>query len=377
MNGRLSFTLLMAASGLVLAASGLSAAPQAPGAGAATSPPSSPSSVAVQAMAGDARTALMVGTLQLPRPPELELRALDITVTPQEVRGRYVLFNRANRDVALGASFAAPDLDAAAPGFGYTAIPQPEQINFMGFAATVDGVPVALMDERHVFGAGLERTQLLEDAGAPPQPAGVATWEALGKLSPQALQDLRAAGLIDMDRLGERLEPRPRWLLKTAWHWPQVFPAGKETVITWRHAASVSVGTTPLAERSQLAHAARYARHCAGEAINSAANAARNNGPGNDWLLEREQRLRISTGPASAGSAGVVTLTIDTGADDVIVAACISGLERAGPGRWRMRRENAVLDEDLHVLFISPGKVASQGAPPPDDADAAPAPQEP
>jgi len=365
MNGRLPFALLAASSRLVLGAAGGLVL------GVAGGP------VAAQTMAGDARTALAVGTLQLPRPPELELRSLDITVTPQEVRGRYVLFNRADRDVALGASFAAPDLDAAAPGFGYAAIPEPEQMNFMGFAATVDGAPVALMDERHVFGAGLERTQLLEDAGAPLPPAGVATWEALGKLKPQALQDLRAAGLVDMDRLGERLEPRPRWLLKTAWHWPQVFPAGKETVIAWRHAASASVGTTPLAERSQLAHAARYARHCAGEAVNDAAGAARNNGPGNEWLLERRQRLHISTGPASAGPAAVVTVTIDTGADDVIAAACMSGMERVGPGQWRIRRENAVLDEDLDVLFISPGKVASQGAPPPDDADAAPAPQEP
>ena len=370
MAGRLSLMWLMAASGVALGAASAVAEPgrQAPPAGAA----SSPSSAAAQTMAGDARTALPVGTLQLPRPPELELRSLDITVTPQEVRGRYVLFNRSDRDVALRASFAAPDLDAAAPGFGYMAIPQPEQMNFMGFAATVGGAAVALMDESHVFGAGLERTELIGDAGAPLQPAGVAAWEALGKLNPQALQDLRAAGLIDMDRLGERLEPRPRWLLKTAWHWPQVFPAGKETVIAWRHAASVSVAATPLADRNQLAHAARYERHCAGAAVNDAAGAARNNGPGNDWLLERGLRLRISTGPAFAGPAGVVTIAINTGADDVIAAACMSGLERVGPGQWRIRRENVVLDEDLKALFVSPGKVASQGAPPPDDADAAP-----
>lgn len=358
--------LLIAAGGVVLAATS---------GAAAAGDPASVSAMASQAMSGDARTALPVGTLQLPRPPELELRSLEITITPQEVRGRYVVFNRSGRDVALRASFAAPDLDAAAPGFGYVAIPQPEQINFMGFAATVDGAPVALMDERHAFGAGLERTQLLEDAGAPLQPAGVGTWETLGKLGSQALQDLRAAGLIDMDRFGERLEPRPRWLLKTAWHWPQIFPAGKETVIAWRHAASASVGATPLADRNQLAHAARYARYCAGDAVNDAASAARNNGPGNDWLLERGQRLRISTGPAYAGPAGVVTITLNTGADDAIAAACMEGLERVGPGQWRIRRENVTLDEDLEALLVSPGKVASQGAPPPDDADAAPAQQ--
>lgn len=333
-----------------------------------------------QGVQGESRAALPTGTLQIPRPPELELRSLDITITPQEVRGRYVFHNRSNRDIAVRAAFAAPDLDAAAPGFGYMAIPLPEQLNFMGVSASVDNAPVTLMGEHHIFGSGLQQTHLLEDSGAPLQPASVVAWEALGKMGQQTLQDLRAAGLVDMDQAGERLTPRPRWMLKTTWFWPQVFPAGKDVTVAWRHAASASSAAAPLppplplqqgnagAETTNLRH------NCASvtAAVSDAAQIARKNGAGNDWLLERTLRQHVSTGPAVGGPAGVVTITIEAGADGALAATCAAGFQKAGPGLLRLRRENVAMDENLDVLFVSAGKVASQETPPPDEADAAP-----
>lgn len=321
-----------------------------------------------QGVPGDSRAALPTGTLQVPRPPELELRSLDITITPQEVRGRYVFHNRSSRDIAVRAAFAAPDLDAAAPGFGYMTIPLPEQVNFMGVSATVDNAPVTLMGEHHIFGSGLQQTHLLEDSGAPVQPASVAAWDALGKMGQQTLQDLRAAGLIDLDQAGEKLTPRPRWMLKTTWFWPQVFPAGKDVTVAWRHAASASSTPLPLQQPNAGANA-RNTCAAVTAAASEAAEIARKNGPGNDWLLERTLRQHVSTGPTFGGPAGVVTITIDAGTDGALAATCAAGFQKSGPGKLRMRRENVAMDENLDVVFISAGKVATQETPP-DDAGA-------
>lgn len=318
------------------------------------------------------RIALPTTTLAVTRPPEVELRVMDIVITPGEIRGRYVFYNRSDRDIGAIASFPAPDLDGARPGIGYMAIPAPEQLNFMDFSASVDGQAVTLLGEHHVFGAGLERTALLEETGAPLPPASEGAWRALGKLSQQSLHDLWVAGLIDMDRIGERLEPRPRWLLKTTWYWPQVFPAGKETVLAWRHRASVAVTATQAGDRNAPGNAARYARNCATAAAADAAQAALGHGAGNDWLLERAIRQRIVTGPVFAGPAATMSVTIDAGADGAVAASCFGGLERVAPNIWRARRENVTVDEALDVLFLSPGKPVSQAVPPSEEDPGAP-----
>lgn len=328
----------------------------------------------IGAAAAETRIALNAPMLTITRPPEVALREIDIVITPQHVRGRYVLHNQSDRDIGALVAFPAPDLDGASPQIGYMAVPEPEQMNFMGFSATVDGRAVTPMEEVHAFGAGLDRTPLLEQFHTSPQPVSGAASQALGKLGPQALQDLGAAGMIDIDRIGARSEARPRWLLKATWYWPQVFPAGKQTVIEWRHRASVAGRTTPVSAIRDTDFALLQARHCAQNTVRDAVTAAQKNGPGNDWLLARSVRQRLATGPAYAGPAAVVTVTIDAGADGGLVASCLPGLAQVSANMWRARYENVVVDEQVDVMFVSPGKGASQAVPPSEDDSFPPAP---
>ncbi|MFC3265803.1 DUF4424 family protein [Camelimonas abortus] len=334
---------------------------------AATAPLALAAPAAADDPAGEARIGLPMRTLFVTRPPQVRLAEADIVVTPTEVRGRYVFRNEAGRDLGAIAAFAAPDLDASAPRFGYTAVPASESLNFMDFSATVDGRPVTPLGAHQAYGAGPERTHLLEDFQIPAQPAASATWKALQELKPSAVNDLYVAGLVDMEQAGDRLEVRPRWLLRSVWYWPQAFPAGRETVIAWRHRVSAPAAARPLPPAGETAP--RHARHCAGAAAKTVADAARRNGPGRDWMREQTLRLQLLAGPAWAGPADVFTVTIDGGDSGFVAASCLPGLEPAGPAQWRARRENAPVDGLLEVMFLAPGHVASDGAPP-DEADA-------
>lgn len=316
------------------------------------------------AVAAGIRIALAAPMLAVTRPPEVQLRLLELTITPTELRGRQVFRNTASRDIGAIVAFTAPDLDAASPGFGYLAIPRPEELNFMDISASVGGRPVSLQVEARAYGAGLDRTPLLEDLGVPLAPASEAAWRALGRLTPAAVADLFGAGLIDVEQIGAVREPRPRWLLRTTWHWPQLFPAGEEVTLEWRRQLSVGAATPAVASLRSPAAVSRQQEYCATVATAAASAIAAGNGPGNDWLHEQTANVHVSTGPAFAGPADMVDIRIEAGDRGLALASCFPGLTQEKPGVWRARRQNVVMDEPLKLMWLAPGQTASQGAPP-------------
>ena len=78
-------------------------------------------------------------------------------------------------------------------------MPTEDPVNFLAFATTVNGKPVAAAVEQRVIAAGLDRTHLLRALGIPLAPHLAGTNEALDRLPPDKWEELLRFGLAEIE----------------------------------------------------------------------------------------------------------------------------------------------------------------------------------
>ena len=150
----------------------------------------------------------------------------------------------------------------------------------------------------------------------------------------------------------------PRWLLKTAYYWPQTFPAGRETRIEHRYRPSVaqSVGTSlgsPGAAKEDWFR--DYERkYCLDCDVLAAVDRAKRAAPGSYGAPFSEQRIDyvLKTGANWAGPIRDFRLVVDKGRPGNLVSFCGTGVRKIGPTRFEMRRSDFTPTADLHVLIL-------------------------
>ena len=200
--------------------------------------------VAIEARANDSSAELSAGGLVLTKNDAIELRAEDLCISSKLVRVDYRFFNTTGAPVEIVVAFPLPDVTYEGID-DVVAIPKasaPE--NFLGFATTVNGQPVAARVEQKVFAKDVERTRELRELGVPLAPYLDNLGERLDALPPELREKLVALGLAVEQTEYEGQKPvvhlYPTWTLKTTYYWDQIFPPG-ETAIEHRYAPSVGV----------------------------------------------------------------------------------------------------------------------------------------
>ena len=185
--------------------------------------------------ANNSTAELSTGGLIFVHNPDVEMRSEDLFISAREVHVRYRFFNSSPRDVTVLVAFPMPDVHVDGPDENVS-VPTEDPENFLAFATTVNGKPVATKVEQRVIAVGLDRTQLLRSLGVPLAPHLATTHEALDRLPADKWQDL--LGTI----------PRQPSRTRTSSAWPAGTPARPSTSSSCARARS---GARPRASSTR------------------------------------------------------------------------------------------------------------------------------
>ena len=104
---------------------------------------------AAPALANDTSAELATGGLIFVRNDNVEMRSEDLAISAKEVSVRYRFFNTSDKDVTVLVAFPMPEIKIEEPDQNI-AVPTEDPVNFLAFATTVNGAPLA----RSIFAAG-------------------------------------------------------------------------------------------------------------------------------------------------------------------------------------------------------------------------------
>lgn len=298
------------------------------------------------ASANDATAELGAGGLQLVYNPAIELRAEELYVSVEEIRVRYEFRNITDAPVTVTVAFPLPALESRADGEMMLALPAPDDPNFVGFELVVDGKPLIPNIYTRVSALGIDRTQMLIDAGVPLNPAGTATYEAIAALPPATVEEFRKAGLLLVEEWGTL----PVWKTETAFYWEQTFPSGRDVVVEHRYQPVVGYGFFGEFAFEDPEYRERY---CMDDDFVRAARAllARNEAFPN--LNERRIEYVLTTARNWASPIREFRLTVDKGSPDALVSFCGNGVTRVGETTFEDTETDFVPDRELNVLILS------------------------
>ena len=316
---------------------------------------------AATALANDSTAELATGGLIFVRNEQIEMRSEDLYISAAEVRVRYVFRNKSDRDVTVLVAFPMPEVRVEHQDANL-ALPTADAVNLLDFTTRVDGKPVAVNVEQHVFAAGIERTELLKRLGIPLAPHLNATNDALNKLPRDKWDELVRAGLAEIIEIdqgqGFKKFLSARWSLRTTFYWQQTFPAGGETRIEHRYKPSVGqssgtiVGMRPAGRNPLLAD--YEGKYCVDpgflRAVTRAAKAA-----GDEHeppFTEERIEYILKTGANWSGPIKDFRLVVDKGAPKNLVSFCSDGVKKIGPTRFEMRQQDYTPYGNFSVLIL-------------------------
>jgi len=305
--------------------------------------------------ANDSTAAMAAGGLVLRQSRHIEMKSEDLFVSADEVRVRYVFRNRSPRPIRTIVAFPMPDLDLQA---AY----ESDVAQVRDFRTTVDGRPIRMQAERRVFARGVDHTRTLARLDIPLH-AGESgddrIFRALARLPAAERQRLVALGLIEA---GDG-EVRPIWTYRETWYREQVFPAGRDVVVTHRYVPGTggSAGSTLTYEEFRNSDGLRdyRRRYCVDQPFLAAVDRLRaRTGDGREFINISEQWIGyvLTTGGNWRGPIGDFRLVIDKGRPQNLVSFCGQGVRQISPTRFEIRRRNWRPDRDLDILILRPDR---------------------
>ncbi|MCI3131445.1 DUF4424 domain-containing protein [Phenylobacterium aquaticum] len=314
---------------------------------------------ATPALANDSTAELAAGGLVLTRSAQIRMASEDLFVSATEVRVRYHFRNLTDHPITARVAFPMPDVISTEEPLG---VPTENPENLLDFATLADGVPVRAQAEQKAVVEGVDRTALLRGLGVPLAPHLGLTRDAMDRLTPAQQKQLLDLGVVRPDEYdagkGWERHLAPLWTLKTAYHWEQTFPAGRDLVVDHRYkpATGGSVGTLVGSARyaADAEGRAEIAKYCMDRGFLAAATRTRK--PGQDFAPLSEQRIAyvLKTGANWAGPIGDFSLTVDKGAAANLVSFCAEGVRKFGPTLFQVKKTNFTPARDLDILILVP-----------------------
>lgn len=300
--------------------------------------------------ANDSTAEMAAGGLVLKQNRDIDMVSEDLYVSAAEIRVRYVFRNRSRRDVRTIVAFPMPDRDLQRESEGDVGWPS-------DFRTTAAGRPVRMQVERKAMARGVDHSALLARLAIPILPDGddmVGAVSAAASRLPAAERDrLAGLGLIEI----QGRQAVPTWIVRESWYWEQVFPAGRDLVVTHRYAPGVGGTVTTLLGNPQLRASAPGREHVALYCVDADVLAGVDR-------LRRDGRLAtvsetwlsyiLTTGANWRSPIGDFRLVVDKGDPRNLVSFCGEGVRRIGATQFEMRRRNWRPDRDLRVLILTP-----------------------
>lgn len=307
---------------------------------------------------------LSAGGIELARTNDIEMRQEELHVSMTEIRVRYRFFNKSGHDVDTLVAFPVPDL-AAPSDSALVTVPEPGLDNFLDFATTVDGKPVAMEVELRAVALGVDRTERLRALGLPLSPYATAAAEVIARLPTAEREDLERIGVLRGDTYSDRPDGAmkthytPNWTLRSTFHWRQVFAAGKELVVEHRYRPSVgaSAGTMiGMSDAGKEMLAEYEKKYCMDDAFLAAAARAQKAVRGRDGgsLMERRLSYVLTTGANWAGPIKDFRLIVDKGSERNLTSFCGKDVRKTSPTTFEMRATDYWPERNLEILLLTP-----------------------
>jgi len=149
----------------------------------------------------------------------------------------------------------------------------------------------------------------------------------------------------------------PQWLDRTAFHWDQVFPAGKTVIVEHRYkpvAGQFFVSKYSLAPSND-----ELKPYCVDDPTRAALwkrikerSTKGGEEPDDGLLMATAVDYILTTANNWRGPIGKFRLTIDKGDPADLLTLCIDGIKKTGPTTFVLEAENYVPKADLRVLII-------------------------
>ena len=312
------------------------------------------------AEANDSMAELDNSGLVLITSDDVEMRSEDLYISMDEVRVRYVFYNRSDEDITTLVAFPMPDIAGEPYGVG-PALPSDNPVNLMNFTVSADGRSVAPQVEQRVRAAGIDRTAFLDQHGIPLAPHLLSTKDRLTALSPEVQADLVRYGMVHKNEFdegqGRVVQLTPVWTLSTTFYWEQTFPAGQEVVVEHRYQPSVgaTAGVVFLdyqtAEPDPVLFPEYVQKYCIEPSFTRAVQTHHQAGGGFPFT-ESYVAYVLRTGANWAGAIGQFRLVVDKGSTDNLVSFCGEGVTKIAPTQFEMVKEDFWPERDLNVLFV-------------------------
>ncbi len=292
--------------------------------------------------ADDSLAALGAGGLRLLTSEDVAMEHQDLVLSPDLVSVAFTFRNRSPTPVESLVAFVLPDLTPEDYRRRFPDAP-PRGDNFLSFEGEVDGRAIVPQWEiRAIASDGADITDRLAAAGAGP------SYFALDRQS-DTRERLRRAGFVDEDGI-------PVWTMRTRLYWRQAFPVSRPVVVEHRYRPLVGEMAlfVPMLEDSPVGHG--LATDYCMSAADKAAALAMDTTVSNDdrMVVVRFIDYTLTTGANWKGPIGDLSVTVDAGAPDHLVATCFPGLRRVTPGRFEARARDVEPTEDIRLMIIGP-----------------------
>ena len=317
--------------------------------------------IAAPALADDS-SELSTGGLIFVQNENIEMRAAELAISAKEIKTRYRSFNNSDKTISLLIAFPMPEIHYG-DSDTVLAIPTEDPVNFLGFAATVDGKPVKAEVQQRALAVGIDRTALLKSLNVPLAPQLDATNAALDKVPPEKWDELVRIGLVELDEYDAGKGPEkhliPRWSLETTYYWEQTFRPKAETVdrdpIPAERWVRRSRPRSAIRPRPRNPGIRTTSRNTASTRISTAHSTAH----GRRRKARRARRSAnngstTTSRPASSwsGPIGDFRVTVDKGEADAMVSFCGENIKKVGATQMEMRMSDYTPDGSLSVLFL-------------------------
>jgi hypothetical protein len=310
--------------------------------------------MASPAAANDSTATLGAGGLVLTKSEDIVLDREDLYVSTKEIRVHYEFRNTSDKDVAATVAFPLPDIDLSYYSEVPITRPGTDPVNFVDFSVSVDGKPVTPILEARALLNGQDITDYLSAKNLKFSFFADGFNDALIKADPALRKELMARGIAQYD---EYDNVYPQWLDRTAFHWDQVFPAGKTVIVEHRY--KPVAGQFYVSKYSLGPNDDELKPYCVDDPTREALwkrikerSTKGGEEPDDGLLMATAVDYILTTANNWRGPIGKFRLTIDKGAPATLLTLCIDGIKKTGPTTFVLEAENYVPKADLRLLIV-------------------------
>lgn len=309
-----------------------------------------------QVAADDSSAALGMGGVAFTQSADIRMTDEDLSISPKNVRIRFVFKNESSKDVYTTVAFPLPDINTAEFSNSPIGTVTNDPVNFVGFSVRQDGRPVAVSVEQRATMNGRDVTAVIKSVGLPVNIISGDGYKRLLALSPAKRKILTSADLAEYDDNNNAL---PHWIVRTRFYWRQHFPAGKSVVLE-QHYQPVTgqffFGGGDFAQGG--AGDDGWKAYCIDNATRAALRARvaakfRADPHAGGYLNGFETDYVLSTGNNWKGPIGRFHLTLDKLKPDSVLSLCWDGkLKKTGTTTFEDIRENFAPKSDIKLLVV-------------------------